>query len=255
VADELGKQSGWSALRMHGGLFMSVQTPLADLIHSRMTELGLDRQALGLRLGYQNPLKAAGRVYALCHGNLKNRKSRTALDRLPEALEIPQEVVTRAVVATEQILSEMEIQAEEQRRRAAQAAEAEWRSRFTPHAVIQTERTVPSQITFCALTGGAERWLIIPFDVSRLPDSYIEQALEALPEKIHVGRDGKRFVRFFGEALGFVINYSPDQAVRCDIDGEPLEVLPKAYRAGEVRLSLGGRPVEPSAMARVLGAL
>jgi hypothetical protein len=59
---------------------------------------------------------------------------------------------------------EMEIQAQQQRRRATEKAEAEWRNRFRPHAVIQTECTVPSQITFCALTGGAERWLIIPFD-------------------------------------------------------------------------------------------
>ena len=124
---------------------MAVQTLLANLIQARMTDLGLDRQALGLRLGYQNPLKAAGRVYALCHGNLKNRKSRAALDRLPEALGVPPEIVRQAVAATEEILLEMESQAQEQRRRAADAAEAEWRRRFRPHAVIETERTVPSQ--------------------------------------------------------------------------------------------------------------
>src|SRR5215217_301421 len=139
---------------------MVVQTPLADLVNTRMKELRLDRQALGFRLGYRNPLKAAGRVYALCDGHLKSRKSRAALDRLPEALEIPPEVVERAVAATEQILSDMEIQAEEKRRRAAEVAEVEWRDRFRPHAVIQTELTVPSHITFCALTGGAERLMI-----------------------------------------------------------------------------------------------
>jgi len=234
---------------------MAVQTQLADLINTRMMELSLERQALGFRLGYQNPLKAAGRVSALCDGHLKSRKSRAALDRLPEALEVPPEIVRRAVAATEKIFLEMEIQAEEQRRLAAEAAEAEWRNRFRPHAVIQTERTVPTQITFCALTGGAERWLIILFDLSKPPISYVKQALEALPEKARVGRDGKRFVPFFGEALGIIINYSPDEAVRCDLEGKPLEVLPKAYRAGEVRLSLGGRPVEPSVMARILGAL
>jgi len=164
-----------------------------------MQELSLDPQALGFRLGYRNPLKAAGRVYALCDGHLKSRKSRAALHRLAEALEVPPEVVRRAVAATEEIFSKIEIQAQEQRRRIAEAAEAEWRSRFRPHAVIQTERTVPSQITFCALTGGAERWLIIPFDLSKPPISYISQALLALPEKIRVGRGGKRFVPFFGE--------------------------------------------------------
>jgi hypothetical protein len=255
VADDIGKHTGRPALRMTEGFLMTVRMPLANLIHTKMTELGLDRQALGLRLGYQNPLKAAGRVYALCDGHIKSRKSRAALGRLPEALEVPPEIVRRAVAATEEIFLEMEIQAEEQRRRGAEAAEAEWRKRFRPHAVIQTERTVPSQITFCGLTGGAERWLIIPFDLSKSPISYIKQALEALPEKARFGRDGKRFVPFFGEAHGIIINYSPDQAVRCDLEGKPLEILPKAYRAGEVRLSRGGRPVEPSVMGRILGAL
>jgi len=234
---------------------MAVRTPLADLIHARMTDLGLDRQSLGFRLGYQNPLKAAGRVFALCEGHLKSRKSRCALDRLPDALEVPPEVVRRAVAATEQILSDMEIQAEERRRRAAEKAEGEWRSRFRPHAVIQTERTVPSQIIFCGLTGGAERWLVIPFDLSKPPISYIKQALEALPERTHVRGDGKRSVQFFGEVLGLVINYSPDEALRCDLEGRPLEVLSKAYRPGEVRLSLGGKPVEPRAIAEILGTL
>jgi hypothetical protein len=234
---------------------MAVQTPLADLIHARMTELGLDRQALGHRLGYQNPFKAAGRVCALCDGHLTSRKSRAALERLHEALEASPEVVTRAVAATGQILSEMEIQAEEERRRAAEAAEAEWCARFLPHAVIQTERTVPSHITFCALTGGAERWLVIAFDVSKPPITYIKQALEALPEKAPVGHDGKRAVRFFGEALGIIVNFSPDEALRCDLEGRPLEVLSKAYRPGEVRLSLGGRPVEAKAIADILGTL
>jgi hypothetical protein len=149
----------------------------------------------------------------------------------------------------------MEAQAEEQRRRAAEVAEAEWRDRFRPHAVILTELRVPSQITFCGLTGGAERWLVIPFDLSKPPISYIRQALEALPEKARMERDGKRSVPFFGEVLGIIINYSPDRAVRCDIVGTPLEILSRAYRPGQIRLSLGGKPVEPRAIADILGTL
>ena len=49
---------------------MTVQTPLAELIETRMGELGLDRAALGFRLGaYKNPLKAAGRVHTLIEGS------------------------------------------------------------------------------------------------------------------------------------------------------------------------------------------
>ena len=71
---------------------MSNDLPLASLIETRLKELNLDRHALGFRLGYKNPAKAAGRVDALCSGYLTNRKSRAALARLPDALRLFPEV-------------------------------------------------------------------------------------------------------------------------------------------------------------------
>src|SRR4051812_25743247 len=231
---------------------MSNDLPLATLIQSRLKELDLDRQTLGFRLGYKNPAKAAGRVDALCWGHLTNRKSQAALARLPDALELPAEVVAQAVTETEQVLAEQERHAEEERCRAREKEEAEWRAAFKPHAILQTERTVQSQITICGLTGGARRWLWIDFDLSKPPITFVQQALVALPERTGLGSEGKRYVTFFGEAVGFIVNYSPDQALRCDLDGRPLEVLGKAYRPGDVGLSIGGRPVSPTVMARLL---
>src|SRR3954454_2006563 len=167
------------------------------------------------------PAKAAGRVDALCWGHLTNRKSRAALARLPDALALPAEVVAQAVIETEQVLEDQERQAEEERRRAREKEEAEWRAAFPPHAIIQTERTVPNQITICGLTGGARRWLWIDFDLSKPPITFVQQALAALPERTGLGSDGKRYVTFFGEAVGFIVNYTPDQALRCDLDGRP----------------------------------
>lgn len=86
---------------------MAIRTPWADLIEPRMRELGLDRQAVGFRLGYQNPLKAAGRVSALCEGHITSAKSPAALNRLPQALEVPVEVIEQAVAATEELFAEM----------------------------------------------------------------------------------------------------------------------------------------------------
>jgi hypothetical protein len=203
---------------------MAINTPLADLIHTRMNELGLDRQALGFRLGYQNPLKASGRVHALCEGHITSRRSRAALARLPDALDVAPGVIEKAVAATHELFVEIARQAEEARRRAAEAEEAEWRARFKPHAVVQTELTVPSQITICGLTGGAERWLMIRLDLSKPPVTYIGQALGALPEKVRQGHDGRKYVTFFGQALGIIINYcrtrrfgaiSMDDPLRC----------------------------------------
>src|ERR1043165_7182278 len=109
---------------------MSVQTPVADLIKARMLALGLDRQALGFRLGYQNPLKAAGRVHALCDGHITSTKSRRALPRLPAALEVAPETVEAAVAATEALFAELERKAEEERRIAREQEDAEWRAAF-----------------------------------------------------------------------------------------------------------------------------
>ncbi len=233
---------------------MSGRTPLAELIQSRMRELGLSDEALGRRLGNTNPAKAAGRVYALCNGLPFSAKSRFALWRLSGALELPADVVVQAIADTERLLAQWELEAEEQRRRAREAEDAAWRASFCPHAVIQTEYTVPTQICICGFTGGAGRWLMIFFDQSRSPLTFVQQAVDALPEKTMPRSDGGRHVMFFGKALGLIINYTPDSALRCDLDGNPLEVLGKAYRPGEVSLSFGGPRLSPAAVSRVLSS-
>ena len=223
---------------------MPTRTPLADLIQTRMEDLGLDREALGFRLGaYKNPLKAAGRVHALIEG------SRRALARLADALEVDPEVVDRAVAATEELFAERRRQAEEEHRIAQGKEDAEWRAAFSPHAVIQTETTMPSQITICGMTGGAERWLIIRFDLSKPPITFVQQAIDALPSLVSPAGG----VPFFGRAVGLIINYTLDKALRCNLDGDPLEVVPKAYRVGEVQLSLGGKRIEPRVLGSLLG--
>ena len=115
-------------------------------------------------------------MHALCNGLPFSAKSRFALWRLPEALEAPPaDVVLQAVADTERLFAEREREAEEQRRLAREAEDAAWRTSFRPHAVIQTEHTVPTQITICGLTGGAGPRLIIPFDLSRSPVTFVQQ--------------------------------------------------------------------------------
>jgi len=59
------------------------------------------------------------------------------------------------------------------------------------------------------------------------------QAL-AVPRKTPV-------VHFFGPTTGFIVNYTPDYAVRFDVDGNPIEVLGRAYSPGKVELQIGRR--------------
>jgi hypothetical protein len=125
------------------------------------------------------------------------------------------------------------------------------RGPYKPRAVILTERTFPSSIVFCGLTGRIERWLLIRVNRSRSPVSYIQQVMRGLPERLKDGSEGQKFVPYFGEALGFVINYTPDEVLRCDLAGRPVAILEKAYRPGEIEIRIGRRPVPPSLLGRL----
>ena len=93
---------------------MQTELPLAELIQSRLRQLCLTPQELGFRLGYSNAAKAGGRVYALCEGYLDNRKSRAALVRLADALELPADEVAHVIELTRNSLAEQKRIADEQ---------------------------------------------------------------------------------------------------------------------------------------------
>ena len=69
------------------------------------------------------------------------------------------------------------------------------------------------------------------------------QVLAVLPGKVRLGGDG-RHVIVFGEAFGFIVDYSPDKALRCNLSGEPLEVLPRLTGL-ERSYYQGGRRISP----------
>ena len=148
------------------------------------------------------------------------------MDVLPQALETSAETVKRAL---EQTVRELEL-AEKQE---AEARDKIWRENFRPHGVILTEKTVPSPI-FVAAMIGVEKLLRIDLDATQGPVSFVRQVLDRLPEGVPA----------FGKPVGFVINYSPNQAVRFDPNGQPIAILDKAVRPGTaVLLRLGGRPI------------
>jgi len=125
------------------------------------------------------------------------------------------------------------------------AEEAAWRSVFKPHAIILTEHTRPTQITSAAICG-ADRKLRIDFEPGSNRISCIRQALDQVRRRTPI--------QFYGRAIGVIVNYSPDDAVHFDLTGNALEVLPAAYRPGELTVSIGGRPVPRDALeANLLG--
>jgi hypothetical protein len=199
----------------------------------RMTELGLSRGELVKRLGYKNIAKGIRRIDVLCEGDLEGTKQ--FLDVLPQALETSAETVKRAI---DQTVREIEL-AEKQE---AEARDKLWRENFRPHAIILTERTVPSPI-FVAAIVGVETLLRIDLDPTQGPVSFVRQTLDRLPQRVPA----------FGKPIGFVINYSPDKAVRFDSNGQPIAMLDKAVRPGTAILRLGGRPIPAEPLGPVFG--
>ena len=199
-----------------------------------MTEIGLSRGEYAKRLGYKNVAKGIRRIDALCDGNIDGTKQ--FLDALPQALETSADTVKRAL---NQTVRELEL-AEKQE---AEARDKLWRENFCPHAIILTEHTVPSPI-FVAAMIGVEKLLRIDLDATQGPVSLVRQVLDRLPERVPA----------FGKAIGFVINYSPDKAVRFDRNGQPIAILDKAVRPGTaVLIRLGGRPIPAEALGLIFG--
>ena len=172
---------------------MKSDLAIAALIRSRMAELGLSRGEFVKRLGYKNIAKGIRRIDVLCDGDLEGTKH--FLDVLPQALETSAETVK---LALDQRVREIEL-AEKQE---AEARDI-WRENFCPHAIILTERTVPSPI-FVAAMIGVEKLLCIDLDATQGPVSFVRQVLDCLPvpspifvaaiigvEKLHPGKLGR----------------------------------------------------------------
>jgi hypothetical protein len=194
------------------------ELPLATLITERCRELGLSRSELIARCQYKNIAKGLHRLEQAYAGSLE--KAGFLIRQLPEALDLSPETIQRAAADTVRLLAEEE--------------DARWRASFQPEAFLLGTSKRPSQIWMYGISGGADRWLKIPLDLSQPQETYAAQAL-AVVKKTPI-------VQFFGPTTGFVVNYTPDHAVRFDLDGLPVETLTHAYRPGVVTLYLGNRP-------------
>jgi hypothetical protein len=195
--------------------------PIETLIEERSAEMGLRRSQMVSRLGYRDVGRGLRGLSELCAGELDRHLALIA--KLPDALQLSREAIDCAVAE-----SRKEIEASDRQRR--EADELNWREQFQPHAVIIPERRVPSPIFVAGLIG-VDKLLMIPLDTSRPRSSFIGQALRKLPDAIPA----------FGRPVGVVVNYTPDRAVRFDLHGRALELLPQAVRSGRARASLNAR--------------
>ena len=106
---------------------------------------------------------------------------------------------------------------------------------FRPHAIIATDRSVPSPIFVAALIG-VEKILRIDFDTSLTEETYVHQALAKVPE----------LTVAFGRPIGVTVNYAQDRAVRYDLKGNPIETLTEAVRCGRAFFTVPPRKEDVS---------
>lgn len=199
---------------------------IARLIRQRMQDLGIARGKLVRRMGYANIAKGCRRIDQICGGRVEFAENLRF--ELAEVLEVAVNVIDESIEVTRAELKEAEDQA--------------YRATFKPHAVILTEQNVPSQITFYAMTGGS-RHRIIQFKEGSNPETYAIQAREALPN----------VVPFLGAPTGYVINYTPDFALRFNKEGRLVARLSRAFRVGQSSVAIGGKEIDEKTWASLLG--
>ncbi len=212
------------------------RTPIHELVAGRLKELGIRRIELARRCGFANVNKGLRRIDAMCTGDLNSQCARMILEKLPMALEMAHDVIAVAVADT---LDQCKGRAVAQQK----AARCE---SFKPHAYLCGTETKPSSITVYGFSGGPERWLRIPIDCSRPPITYATQALAVVRNT--------PAVHFFGPTTGFIVNYSPNRAVRFDLGGNPVEVLSSAYSPGQVELQIGRHKMSGNSFGQTSGS-
>jgi len=185
----------------------TASTPLADLIARRSEALGLSEAELLERLGYRNRSKGLARLRAF-----REARGLEGIEHLrkplAEALGVPVAEVDDAIEGTRDI--------------ARARADAAYAAGFRPHAILKTEREIPSQITLAAICR-ADRWRRIDFEDGSNPITYVAQVLAQCPDGLP----------FFGRVEGFWINYAPERAVEFGRDGNPVASRAGAARTGQ----------------------
>lgn len=198
-----------------------------DLVSSRCRELGLKPKDVIRRCGYANEAKGIRRFEQLQQGNFESTVG--LLRALPGALELPDNSVNEAV--------------ETSKRQIQDAREAAWRASFKPHAIILTENTRPEPIFVAALIG-VDTLLRIDFDLTSTQATWRTQAIDGIRARLkrwNSSWNNRRQVEAyslpaFGRPIGFVVNYAVDHAVRYDLEGNAVDMLPAAYRVGRADL-------------------
>lgn len=190
--------------------------PIKDLIDLRCNELSISYNDLIIKTGVSNVAKGHRRLQQLFDGDFIASKG--LIEKLPEALGVDPALLDETIrVSAQQISDEVE---------------ADWRANFKPHALaITANNGRPRQITMAALCN-AGRHVHIQFPEGMNPSNFKDYALKAVRKRAVV------LSNFFYPLEGFVVNYTPDLAIKYCLQGEEIGVINNAVKAGKLSLTL-----------------
>jgi len=86
--------------------------------------------------------------------------------------------------------------------------------------------------------------------------SYAKQAVSGIRQKLaefstETGRIPETLPAF-GRPIGVIVNYTPNRAVRFDVNGDALAILPRARRPADPYIALRRRPVRPATLRVIM---
>ena len=198
------------------------ESAIGGFVEKRRKALELSRSGVVKRLGFKNLSKGCKRYDAFLGGHIEQP---FILQNLAAALDVDVDVIQATLETTRCAISDAEKQAEAD-------AEAAWRRSFRPHGIIETEKSIPEPIFIAALMG-TEKLKRIELDDTAQDAALLEQMI--VRTRDHMA-EWNGSIPAFGKATGIVVNYTPDKAVRYDLEGNFRERLTSAVRLGSARI-------------------
>jgi hypothetical protein len=182
---------------------MPEATALERLLQERMAALGLSRGSVGERLSPANPSKALRRLDDFSSRGV--RPSEDLPERLAAVLGVSEAELMNAARATREVIEAQ--------------GEADYRARFQPHAIWTTVRSQPSSTAMAGFINAPVR-LMLSFPADLSTHDFVAYCQAQAPKGVPL----------YGPVTGFIINYTPDRAVRYDLNGETQETRDVAMR-------------------------
>lgn len=200
------------------------QTPLSQLINTRMAELGINRVELMKRLGYANPAKGLRRFDEFM---ATGRFTTHLLKGLPDVLVLDTVDVEAAAAPTRQQI--------------ADAEETDARERFRPHIVVTTKGGVRVPFFIQAFAWG-EKVLGLPADFDDMTSTQQVRKTGRIVRR-HFHDNGGELGMVWGTIIGYRLQRTFDHAVLLNTDGTIREGFSRDPEPPTPELRIGGKRI------------